>query len=456
MLNNIAILDIGKSNAKFNLVDRDNGELLFTDSVATRICNEPYYPHLDTDFLWSWYIAALQMVQQQYGVGTLCVTAHGATAALIDDQALVLPILDYEYSGPDELSDIYDQRCDAFEVTFSPKLPAGLNVGRQLFWLRHQFPVQFAKAHHILPYAQYWSWRLTGKAVSEITSIGSHTDLWKPLSRSFSEFAQREGFAQLLPEFMSSDTVLGKLKPELCISTGIGKECDVLVGIHDSNASLLPYLKTRSSPFTVMSTGTWVIIFAVGAELHRMNPERDCAANVNIYGDPIACGRFMGGREFAMVAGDDNEVGTNADLKRVIDEYIFALPAFSEIGGAYPDRIGQITTERALLPQERYALASLYCALLSDVSLGLCHSQGDIIVEGAYAHNAMLLTCLQAFRADQRVLVSSDNTGTTKGAAMLVARNCPPPQLQVVSLPSQALQESLAAYRVRWQELSDT
>jgi len=36
----------------------------------------------------------------------------------------------------------------------------------------------------------------------------------------------------------------------------------VFCGVHDSNASLLPHLGSRQAPFTIVSTGTWVILMA--------------------------------------------------------------------------------------------------------------------------------------------------------------------------------------------------
>ena len=42
------------------------------------------------------------------------------------------------------------------------RLPNGLNVGRQFFWQSRRFPEEFARVDAILPYPQYWAWRLTG------------------------------------------------------------------------------------------------------------------------------------------------------------------------------------------------------------------------------------------------------------------------------------------------------
>lgn len=67
------------------------------------------------------------------------------------------------------------------------------------------------------------------------------------------------------------DGVLGTLRRELAEQTGLFADTPVMVGIHDSNASLLPYLGTDDA-FTIVSTGTWVIAMAVGAARKRSIP----------------------------------------------------------------------------------------------------------------------------------------------------------------------------------------
>lgn len=446
----IVIMDIGKSNAKLSLLNADSGAVLHSESVHCRSKPVPCYPHIDTDHIWAWYLKALATASQHADITHINVTAHGAAGALIADAGLVLPVMDYEFDGPDELAQQYNALCDPFDVTYSPRLPHGLNLGRQLFWQRERFPAEFHRASHFLPYAQYWTWRLTGNVAAEVSSIGSHTDLWDANHRTYSPFARSQGFDRLFPPMRYAGEVLGPLRKELAETTGIGTDCQVLVGLHDSNASLLPHMSVRSDPFTVMSTGTWVIIFAVGSSLHDLDPLRDCTANVNIHGEPVACARFMGGREFVAVAGEPLVVADREELLRMLDSDRHVMPAFSGEGGPFPGLQGFVEGLDNLSPKERYAIASLYCALLSDVSLGFCGSSGDIVVEGAYARNALLLQCLAAFRPGQRILYSSDETGTTLGAAMLVNQNIHSPVLHDVEKPDAALDDRMQDYRRRW------
>ena len=104
----------------------------------------------------------------------------------------------------------------------------------------------------------------------------------------------------------------------------------MLAGIHDSNASWLPHLVAREPPFTVLSTGTWVIAMAAGAALDRLDPAADMLANVDARGDPVPTARFMGGRELELVAGADGlqAEATPTDVMAVIATGAMALPAF--------------------------------------------------------------------------------------------------------------------------------
>ena len=465
----IVVMDIGKTNAKLCVVDGVSGVLVSTTSMQTPTVHAQPYPHLDTDAIWKWYLDGLANLQQSRSIDTIVVTAHGATAALLDESGLVLPVMDYEFDGLDVYRDEYDSLCDPFEQTYSPKLPLGLNIGRQLYWQRERCAEQYQKARYLLPYAQYWSWLLTGKAAAEVSSIGSHSDLWNPLEKRYSDFAERQGFAELFPPLMHAADVLGTVSDAVQTATGIGSSCKVLVGIHDSNASLLPWIHSRESPLTVMSTGTWVIIFSLGSALQGLEAERDCTSNVTIYSEPVACARFMGGREYAAIAGDTQTTFSIADLVSVIDEGALALPVFAETGGPFPGREGQIVSQSTLSAAQTQALASIYCALVSDVSLTLCNSAGDIIVEGAFAKNNMLLQCLSVFRSEQKVFASADSTGTTMGAAMLAidgkqsdfiagahadesfnGSGIPAPDLTQAAVTDPVLRKKLLDYRSLW------
>ena len=52
--------------------------------------------------------------------------------------------MDYEFSGVDEIEPDYAPLRPPFSQSFSPALPAGLNLARQLFWQQRRLGEAFA------------------------------------------------------------------------------------------------------------------------------------------------------------------------------------------------------------------------------------------------------------------------------------------------------------------------
>ncbi|MEY9561894.1 sugar (pentulose or hexulose) kinase [Sinorhizobium fredii] len=302
----VAVIDIGKTNAKVALVDLERFEEIAVRKTPNIVVEEGLYPHFDVAHLWRFLLQSLSGLHREHPVEAISVTTHGATAVLLDNAGeLAMPVLDYEYTGPDALAEEYGQARPPFSETGSARLPMGLNVGAQLFWQQRMFPRHFAEVATILTYAQYWSYRLTGVAANEVTSLGCHTDLWNPKSATFSTMVEARGWTPLFAPVRKADEVIGGLLPALAEETCLPDGLPVYCGIHDSNASLLPHLLTRSAPFSVVSTGTWVVMMSVGGELVELDERRDTLINVNALGDPVPSARFMGGRAFSMLVGDN-------------------------------------------------------------------------------------------------------------------------------------------------------
>ena len=57
------------------------------------------------------------------------------------------------------------------------------------------FPRRSRTAPRSSTYPQYWAFRLTGVAATEVTSLGCHTDLWNPRAGAFSSLVERDGLA---------------------------------------------------------------------------------------------------------------------------------------------------------------------------------------------------------------------------------------------------------------------
>jgi sugar (pentulose or hexulose) kinase len=407
----VAVIDVGKSRVKVVAVDRD-GAVLQSSSAASGAANGA----LKTEAAWTWALAALAHLAGDFAVTAIVPATHGAAAAVIGERGLLHPIVDYEAPLPADVDAAYDAVRPPFAETHSPRLPGGLNLGRQLYAMRHADRRAWSGARMVLTYPQYWSWRLTGNAASEVTSLGCHTDLWAPRGGTFSSLVAREGWSALFPPLASAWQSLGVPRREL----GLGFEAPVLNGIHDSNAAFLRYVAAVPAPFALLSTGTWMIAFNAGGDIAALDPARDTLANVDVLGRPIACSRFMGGREYAAIAGAEGlaVAPTAVDLKAVIARRIFALPSFTDSGGPHPGARGRLTA-RPASAIEAAALAALYCALMSRDLLALTGPATRLYVDGPFAANEAYVTALAALLPGVEVRTARETEGTAIGASLL-------------------------------------
>ena len=417
----VGVIDIGKSNAKFAVVDLDAHAEVDVRRMPNAVQATAPYPHYDVETLWQFICDSIADLNRAQPLDALSVATHGACAALIaEDGSLSLPVLDYEYPGPDALKRDYDRIRPEFSETFTPRLPVGLNLGAQLYWQQRNYPGEWNSTRWILPYPQYWSFRLTGVPSSEITSLGCHTDLWSFETSLYSSLVVKQGWLEKMPEVRPASEVLGLVLPELGQKLGLRPRVPVHVGIHDSNASLLPHLLEHDPPFSVVSTGTWVIVCAPGGDLAGLDPRRDCLANIDAFGRAVPSARFMGGREYAQLIGEEPPHVSEAAVSRVLEEAILLLPSVTAGSGPFPDRKARWSHPEHTLDREaRFAAVSFYLAMMTAECLSLSGADGTTVVEGPFASNRLYVEMLVAATQRPVEAMTSSTTGTSIGAAML-------------------------------------
>lgn len=446
----VAVIDIGKTNAKLALVDRTTLDEIAVVTRPNTVRPGPAWPHFDTEGHWDFLLDALGRFHASHGVDAIAITTHGASIVLLDETgALAAPVLDYEHPGPDDLAHIYNALRPTFFETGAPRLGGGLNVGAQLHWMFETDPDLRDRTAHILTYPQYWAYRLCGVMATERTSLGCHTDLWNPEAATFSSLVDTLDIGdKLAPPRLASD-VLGAITREIATRTGLPADTPVYCGIHDSNASLLPHLIHRGGPFSVVSSGTWVIVMTVDGTAPPLDPARDTLINVNAHGNPVPSARFMGGREFEMIIAGQFAAPTDADIAEVLENDILLLPAIVPDTGPFQ---GHKSLWRPAEPPlgsgVRMVAASYYLALCTATCLELTGHRGPVIVEGPFARNTQFGQMLAA-ASNGPVLMSGGATGTSQGSALLV----PGPDMtqtgEVLCEPGENLTR-LRRYAERW------
>ncbi len=450
------VLDIGKTNVKLHVLNEEQ-ESLADFSRENLVLYDPPYPQVDVDGIWNWTMDIAAVVSTKFDVTAVVVTAHGATAALVDpgvgENALALPILDYEWSGLDP-SDQYASVRPAYSETLSPDLPGGLNLGRQIYWQQADFPDQFRAVKAILLYPQYWAYRFSGEMVAEVSSLGCHTDLWSPEKAGFSGLVAGQNWQRLMPPIVPAWESIGSIRSSVAERAGLPTTCRVHAGAHDSGASFLRYVLAKpDQPFCVVSTGTWVICMSTDTSCEQLDESRDMLANVDVNNECVACARFMGGREYAAIC---SRLGApiadqvrESDVERTVKDRAFALPDFSggsgPFGGRKPEFLGPIANGSAL--------ATIYCALMVDYCLDLLGVENEVIIVGSYLRNPVLCSLIAQLRREQPVNLSSDQAGAVRGAAQLTDWQRP----VSVSLTrcEPALVDGLAEYARQWRALAE-
>lgn len=459
----VVVLDVGKTLAKATLWSSSRQMLQRRSRPNERII-EDGRPALDYAGIERWLAETLADFAREADIATIVPVAHGASACIVRGDALAVPPLDYEAELPPDVRDGYCAIRDSFANTGSPRLPAGLNLGAQLFWLQRARPTEFARGR-ILTWPQYWAWRLCGVESVEVTSLGCHTDLWCPATNRPSAMAAAQGWAARFASLRKASDVLGKITAAWRDRTGLPGNCKVLCGIHDSNAALLasrlhPEIENREC--TVLSTGTWFIAMrslASAADSPTLHEERDCLFNVDVAGNPVPSSRFMGGRETELLEENHGPpldvVSHGAELlsraEQMVEDGVFALPAFEKGVGPYPKAVGRWIKR----PEDRIsrrAVAGLYLALMADSALSLIGARERIVIEGRFAADPVFTRALRSLRHGDSIYLSQAQDSLGLGALALLDGAIP----QAAQLTAvEPLDFDLNDYANRWREMAE-
>jgi len=406
--NAVAIVDLGKTRAKVSVFSEQGDVLAALDAPSGQFTSAP--GTLNIESIGEWCDSALITLYRQFPFAHLIPVTHGATAVILDADNSPWPVRDYEALIDAEISARYDTARPSFIETGSPGLPIGLNLGRQIYAQQYENPERFAQAKALLTYPQYWVWRWCGALGSDASSLGCHTDLWNPLAGTWSSLAIHYGWDRKFPPLVNAGAVATTIDKNFARRLDINGGADAIQvhwGIHDSNSALAAFIGSEE-PFTLLSTGTWLIAFGVGTTATALDATRDTLWNVDVQGRPVASARFMAGREREAVAAALPAASAKTLHHLLQTDNTLVLPAFAP-GGPFPNLTGRLSGDCGLSDNSRAALASLYLALMIDTVLDLIGSAGALIIEGPLAKDEAALAALAALRPQQTVKATTAN-----------------------------------------------
>ena len=486
----IAVFDLGKTNKKISIFDLN---LNVIDSIKSN-CSEYIKDgiHFERiDEIKAWFFEKLKYFSALYNIGCVSITTHGSTIVAIDKNGNIpLPVVSYT-TEPGEAfhTAFYSQfgNPDTLQLeTATPPMGCLVNTAKNIYFQKLNFPKQYDNVYRIINYPQYFSYILTGKISIEPTYLGCHSYLWNFQKLEYSSVAKKLRIINKLPDHFSLPWVpLGKVTVEAAENTGLSTETIVLVGVHDSNSSLIPYILKSKNEFVLNSTGTWCVMMHPVKELEFKNDEigKMIFYNLNIYSKPVKTSILMGGLEyntwakiFMQVTGkNDVPVFDQAIYNKILKERkLFITPSIQKGTGQFPNsepcayqngkRYTFSDILKGIIPsffkdlKMAYAVLNISLVIQSQYALkrtGMKNNM-DLYVEGGFRNNFDYITMLSALYPKSRVMLTDLREATSFGAAILglagIKGKCPENYSDCIELKSHLIRKRIFPDMIKYKQ----
>lgn len=425
----IAVFDIGKTNKKILLFDRELKLVRQEEQQFDELSDEDGFPCDDIEKIENWIIKEISRLtmSSEYELRAVNFATYGASLVYLDsNDRRLTPVYNYLKPMPADVIAGFYERYGGIEEfsrnTASPSLGM-LNSGLQILWLKKHKPGLFARVHTILHFPQYLSLLLSKKIRSEYTSIGCHTATWDFDKKCYHPWLADEGI--VLPVPVPND-VTTEIRME-------GKNIHIGTGIHDSSSSLVPYLKGSPDPFILVSSGTWCIFMnPFNQEALTMDQlKQDALCYLDINAKQVKSSRLFMGHIHDVYTGQitsffKQEAGSYKRL--MADEHLLNRLLKEPLVFSSEQWVGN-----ECLPVDLSVFSSFeeaYHKLIVDLSLAGMKSLQLVIpgndttktvyVTGGFARNELFMRLLAALLPGKTVYASEMDNATALGAAMVI------------------------------------
>jgi sugar (pentulose or hexulose) kinase len=434
------VFDVGKTNKKVLVFDQHYRVLHEEQTPFEEITDDDGFRCDDLPRLTNWVLESYHKLMAQFGTAVRAVnaSAYGASLVHLGETGLpVTPLYNYLRDFPRDLHtqffEQYGPASEFFVQTASPDLGM-LNSGLQLYWLKYAKPDVFATIRHSLHLPQYVSYLLTQQPVSEITSVGCHTALWDFVRRDYHSWTLNEGVHSIRQTPLQSANTFA-----------IHGDIQAGIGIHDSSAALVPYLKAFAgtdasadlAPFVLLSTGTWSV------SMNPFNDEpltpdelrQDCLCYLSCEGRQVKSSRLFAGNEHerqikhlaAYFQTDVNyyrQVRFDSNLVQSLRKRFRQLtPAETHLTGLRESPFVERNLNEYTTYEEAYHQFMLDLVAQQVASLSLAMGQTPLkalFVDGGFSRNDIFMNLLAEAYPDLKVQASKVAQASALGAALII------------------------------------
>ena len=425
------VFDIGKTNKKLLLFDNELQVVHQTSIELPEIMDDDGYPAEDIDTLENWILESVQEVRSQkhFRITGINFSTYGASLVCLNEKGeRCAPFYNYLKPLPEgfeaKFFDLYGDQKE-FELETSSPFLGMLNSGLQLFYLKHFKPEIFKNVRTVMHLPQYLSTLLGAEKTVDYSSLGCHTGMWNFQEKSYASWFVKEGFSSLFPPITKR-----------AFTNDNGER--IGIGIHDSTASCLPYLKGFSEPFILISTGTWSI--AMNPYDSRVLTSQDFAKDVVVFmapnGQPIKASRLLLGLHFQKsverlqqyfnVAEDTfkstvYDIGLK-DLRDNSNQLLFdhaplEPERFGFVNGG-ADGFNRCDSFEAAYHQFIFELVAIQMASIQAI---MDQERTTFFIDGGFAKNDVFLQVLAQKLAPQSLFKASNSIGSAFGACLMVS-----------------------------------
>jgi len=427
-----AVFDIGKTNKKFFLFDKNFKEVHKEYISFEEIEDEDGHPTENLPALKKWLKKVFNRIleKKEFNVKAINFSTYGASLVHIDKEGKpITPLYNYTKPLPENVItsffEKYGPKEDFLKTTGCADLSM-LNSGMQLYWLKKSKTEVFNKIKYSLHLPQYLSYIFTGIPLSEYTSIGCHTALWDYDKKDYHSWVYNEGIDKILPPIVSTETSINM--------NYNGNRIKIGVGIHDSSAALLPYVRSLKKKFVLVSTGTWSIVFnpftekPISDDIH----DKDAINYMRINGKPVKATRMFLGNEYKVqVAKLDKKFGVSDDHHRNVkfnyDTYFEITQDFKHCY-KWESIIDEDMPEKTQISYHKYEHA--YHQLMIELvliqikwikeAIGNDHI-ARIYVDGGFSNNDIYIKLLSHYFRDKKLSTTDASLGSALGAAISIS-----------------------------------